>query len=184
LINKPDKIVIEKHISRRGAIMVHSVLNAVGLGFAVWLSWRSGNYWLWLIQLACTLLLWFYSTTFKRQFITGNIAVSILVAFTILALGGYESALRPFLHFRLFFSTARGVILNPLGVIIVYAFFAFTLTWMREIVKDMEDFKGDVREGCLTMPIKWGIKKSTTAVIIIGIASLIPLVMASGKLLL
>lgn len=184
LINKPDKIVIEKHISRRGAIMVHSVLNAVGLGFAVWLSWRSGNYWLWLIQLACTLLLWFYSTTFKRQFITGNIAVSILVAFTILALAGYESALRPFLHFRLFFSTARGVILNPLGVIIVYAFFAFTLTWMREIVKDMEDFKGDVREGCLTMPIKWGIKKSTTAVIIIGIASLIPLVMASGKLLL
>lgn len=184
LVNKPDKIIIEKHISRRGAIIVHSVLNAGGLGLAVWLSWRSGNYWLWLIQLACTLLLWFYSTKFKRQFITGNIVVSVLVAFTILVLVCYESALRPFLHFRLFFPAAQGVILNPLGVIIVYAFFAFMLTWMREIVKDMEDFKGDVREGCLTMPIRWGIEKSTAAVILIGILALVPLVMASGKLLL
>ena len=56
-----------------------------------------------------------------------------------------------------------------------YAFFAFMLTWMREIVKDMEDYKGDEEQGCVTMPIKMGLQYSVRfikALNVITVASL------------
>jgi 4-hydroxybenzoate polyprenyltransferase len=56
------------------------------------------------------------------------------------------------------------------------------LTWMREIVKDMEDFKGDAEDGCVTMPIVIGLQKSTYYVLVFGILTLIPLTVAAIKL--
>jgi 4-hydroxybenzoate polyprenyltransferase len=41
-----------------------------------------------------------------------------------------------------------------------FALFAFLLTWIREIVKDMEDEPGDRELECRTMPIKWGNKRT------------------------
>ena len=71
---------------------------------------------------------------------------------------------------------------NPVWVLGIYAYFAFIHTWMREIVKDMEDLKGDAEEGCVTMPIKWGMLRSTRFVQALGIVVLIPLIGAAIKL--
>ena len=73
---------------------------------------------------------------------------------------------------------------NPVWVLMVYAFFAFILTWMREIVKDMEDLRGDMAEGCVTMPIRWGLKKATAFTILLSIIALAPLVVAGTQLIL
>ncbi|MFK5065625.1 hypothetical protein, partial [Klebsiella pneumoniae] len=40
---------------------------------------------------------------------------------------------------------------------IVFTSFAFVISIIREVVKDMEDMEGDRRYGCTTMPIVWGL---------------------------
>jgi 4-hydroxybenzoate polyprenyltransferase len=162
-INKPGRMVLGKTIPVRLAIIVHSILNIIALGLAAVVAYRAHHYeWL-LLQLSCTLLLWFYSTHFKRQFIIGNVVVAMLTALTIMALWLYEPSV------------------NGLSawVICIYAYFAFMLTWMREIVKDMEDFIGDAEQGCMTMPIKWGLKRSAQFISGLGLFVVAPLVVVS-----
>ena len=43
---------------------------------------------------------------------------------------------------------------------IVYAGFAFIISLVREVVKDIEDLEGDTRYNCKTMPILWGVNVS------------------------
>ena len=57
------------------------------------------------------------------------------------------------------------------------------LTWMREIVKDMEDYKGDAEEGCITMPIKWGLLRSARFTQVLGLLAITPLIVGSIRLL-
>ncbi|RYZ50439.1 MAG: prenyltransferase [Sphingobacteriales bacterium] len=161
-INRPEKMVLEKAIPRKTAIILHSLLNATGLVLAAIVARQGGHYHWLLVQGICTLLLWFYSTRFKRQFMAGNIIVSLLTAFTIVVLVIYEPALHRYMDLDPYTETTGGVShVNPFYLLAIYTFFAFILTWMREIVKDMEDLKGDEAEGCVTMPIVWGLKRAS-----------------------
>ncbi len=173
IINRPEKVILEKRIPVRRAIVMHTVLNILGILMAAIVAIRYS----WLgMQVACTILLWLYSTTFKRQFVTGNLVVAILTALTIVTLVVYEPALYPYINHYKFIQTANGPMPNPVWVLGIYTYFAFMLTWMREIVKDMEDYKGDAQEGCMTMPIRWGLKKSARFVLALGWFAAIPLV--------
>ena len=79
IINRPEKMVLEKRIPRRYGIIAHTVLNIVGLGLAAYVARQAGHYeWL-ILQVFCTVLLWFYSASFKRQFIIGNVVVACLL---------------------------------------------------------------------------------------------------------
>jgi 4-hydroxybenzoate polyprenyltransferase len=182
VINRPQKVIVDKIISRRAAILWHSFFNIAGFLLALYLARKMGNYYVVIIQLICTLLLWFYSTHFKRQFVIGNVVVALLTALTVLILAVYEPALYSFVNFDLFLKIGSRVLVNPFGVIAVYTYFAFMLTWMREIVKDMEDFKGDAEDGCITMPIKIGLQKSMRLVVFFGLITILPLLIAAIKL--
>lgn len=182
-INKPDKIILEKQIKRRDAILLHSLLNITGLFLGALVAFGAGHpEWLGL-QLLCTILLWFYSTHFKRQFVTGNVVVAFLTALTIVTLIVYEPGLHPYLLKPAFVPLNGRIIPNPVYVLGVYAFFAFVLTWMREVVKDMEDFKGDAEEGCVTMPIRWGLLRSVRFVQLLSLVAIVPLVIAGLRLI-
>lgn len=182
IINKPDKVILEKNIPLRMAIVTHSVLTLCGLILSAIVAKRAGHYsWL-LLQLFCTVLLWFYSTHFKRQFMSGNVVVAILTAMTIIVLMVFETGLHPYYAKNGFIETKGNPIPNPIWVLGIYACFAFTLTWMREIVKDMEDFKGDANEGCITMPIKWGLLRSVRFTQVLGLLAIIPLIIGAVKL--
>lgn len=184
IVNKPDKVIVEKIIKRRWAIIFHTAFNVIGIALASYLAYAIGNLWIVSMQLLCTVLLWFYSTHLKRQFISGNLAVALLSGFTVLILALFEPAMYPFIRKPYITATAAGNhIINPFWVILVYAYFAFMLTWMREIVKDMEDFKGDAEDGCMTMPIKIGLYPSAYVVTGLGILALIPLCIAACKLI-
>lgn len=167
LINRPEKVVLEKAIPRKQAIISHTVLNLIALLLAAYVAVYARHYeWL-LLQVMCTLLLWFYSTDFKRQYMTGNVAVSLLTALTIIVLLVYE----PVLH--------HSMNTLPVWVLGIYAYFAFMLTWMREIVKDMEDFIGDEAEGCVTMPVKRGLKFAARYTQALSVLVVIPLLAAA-----
>ncbi len=184
VINRPEKVIVERAISRRSAILLHSLFNLLGFLLAFLLARKMGMYQVMLIQLACTVLLWFYSTHFKRQFVIGNLVVALLTALSILILAVYEPALYAHVNLRFYLVADGKGYVNPFGVVAVYTFFAFMLTWMREVVKDMEDFKGDAEDGCITMPIKLGLRRSVHFVWVLGILALIPLTAAGIKLLL
>lgn len=108
----------------------------------------------------------------------GNVVVALVTSSSIIALVAIEPALHTYLNRGAMITVYAKIIPNPVYVLYYYTFFAFMLTWMREIVKDMEDYKGDSIEGCLTMPIKWGLQKTQTFSILLGVITLIPLVMA------
>jgi 4-hydroxybenzoate polyprenyltransferase len=165
-INKPGKVVLEKIIPRKQAIIAHALLNIIALLLAGYIAAQAHHYeWL-LLQAACSLLLWFYSTDFKQQYMIGNLVVAALTALTILSLIIYEPSMPQFSRV----------------VLLVYAYFAFMLTWMREIVKDMEDHIGDEAEGCITMPIKKGLDYSARFSILLSILVILPLGWASVML--
>lgn len=181
-INRPEKMILEKRIPMRMAIVMHSLINFIGIFMALMVA-KQGNGVLWiLLQLGCTMLLWFYSTHLKRQFVTGNVAVALLTAFTIVVLMVYEPGIHYYLFKPYFIDTTQGLIPNPVWVLGIYAYFAFMLTWMREVVKDMEDFKGDMEQGCVTMPIRWGLLRSVRFTQALGVLTIIPLVLGSIKL--
>lgn len=183
LRNKPERVVIGTIISKRWAIALHSLLNIIGIAIAGYIGEKVGNPYLIGMQISCTLLLWVYSTHFKRMYVVGNFIVACLTGFAVLLLLFYEPMLIGFLQSPVFLHQNQHLKLNPAYVIVVYSFFAFMLTWMREIVKDMEDFKGDKEEGCMTMPIKIGLLRTARFFSILGVTTALPLVYVVYELL-
>ena len=184
VINRPNKALVNKSVNMRYAIKLHNILNVIAIFIAGYLCKLVGNYALLSIQVICTVLLWFYSTHFKRQFVIGNFIVALLTASSILIIPIYERLSWPYFIEGFFISGMdENMIVNPMMILFVYACFAFMLTWMREVVKDMEDYKGDAMDGCVTMPIKIGLKKSGEFVQILGVITIIPLIMGMIKLI-
>ena len=153
-VNKPEKMVVQKIINRRWAIVFHLLLTAIGLALSLYVSLKT-NFIIIAANIGCALLLWVYSTTFKKKLLSGNLIISGLTAWTILVL---------------YFATNTIFTLNP-GTITevssgmhtiykfaaLYAGFAFIISLTREVVKDIEDMEGDSRYDCKTMPIVWGV---------------------------
>jgi len=151
-VNKPDKLVVEKVIKRRSAILWHWFLSGIGVVLGVYVSWKVRNPIVGLANLACVILLWFYSTTFKRTLLIGNVIISLLTALVILVLYVCEFRIG-----SLGDPAYRSILGRIFKYAIVYGGFAFIISLVREVVKDIEDIDGDIRYGCHTMPIVWGI---------------------------
>ncbi|MCK4746009.1 MAG: UbiA family prenyltransferase, partial [Bacteroidales bacterium] len=77
LLNRPSTVIVGRKISRRWAMILHIVLNTTGVFTGVYLSWYVGMPGFGLAYVLAAGLLWFYSTTYKRQFLIGNLIVSI-----------------------------------------------------------------------------------------------------------
>jgi 4-hydroxybenzoate polyprenyltransferase len=135
LINKPERVVIGKNVARRYALLFHSLLSMTGtaLGFVV--SWKIG-----VINFFSVFLLWWYSNDLKRQPLIGNFVVALLTGLSIFLVNIFYHVHQP--------------------LVTIYSLFAFAMTLVREIVKDVEDLKGDNSFGCRTLPIVWGIRKT------------------------
>jgi len=157
-INKPDKLYIDHGVGRRMAIFLHTQFNLIGFMLGTFVAYKAGNIYLSALPFLCTIALWFYSTHFKRQVLTGNLVVSILSALIPLQVLLFEKPLIENIENLTFLY----------ATVICFAVFAFLLSMAREIIKDLEDFKGDYETGCKTMPVVWGIKaaKAITAGII------------------
>lgn len=155
-VNKPDAIVVQKIIKRRWAIFWHLGLSLAGLLCTIYACRLTGNWLVAPLNLLCVLLLWFYSTTFKKKFLIGNLVIALLTAWVVLVL--YISDLNLLSLTR--YAVYRQVLNKTFKLAMLYGGFAFVISLIREVVKDMEDIAGDEKYGCRTMPIVWGIPAS------------------------
>lgn len=155
-VNRPNQMVVEKMIKRRWAIVWHILLSFFGLAFSFYAGFRLGNPFVGLLNTVVVILLWFYSTTFKKQLLIGNVIISLLTAWVVLVLYVCES--RMDLH--LLSPPELELLSSIMKTAVLYGGFAFVISLIREIVKDMEDREGDARYQCRTMPIVWGLSAS------------------------
>ncbi len=140
-INKPEKVVVGNTLKRRAAMFIHTGLNILGVitGFMVSLKIA-------LINLVASFWLWGYSNQLKRMPLIGNLSVAILSGLAIAIIGIYY---------------------QPDNInIYLYAAFAFFVSLIREIVKDIEDLKGDATFGCRTLPVIWGIRSTKSLIFV------------------
>jgi 4-hydroxybenzoate polyprenyltransferase len=155
-VNKPESIIVQRIIKRRWAIVWHMGLSLAGLAITFLLSWKIGNWIIGPANLGCILLLLFYSSTFKKKFLIGNVIISLLTAWVVFVLYVAELDIAVFAG-NLQYHAAMTKIFK---LAVLYGGFAFVISLVREVVKDMEDVPGDEKFGCRTMPIVWGIPSS------------------------
>lgn len=153
-VNKPGKMVIEKVISRRTGILLHFILTTIGVSMSLYVAWHT-NLIIAFANIGCSLLLWFYSTSFKKKLLIGNVIISLLTAWTIIVL--YVAVHNFYMHNLLASASLLEAIKRIYKFGVLYAGFAFVISLIREVVKDLEDMEGDSRYGCETMPIVWGV---------------------------
>jgi 4-hydroxybenzoate polyprenyltransferase len=150
-INKPQKNVFVRVIHRRWAIIWHFLLSLAGI-VATAMATGFHKWYLILANILCVIILWFYSTSLKRQLLIGNIVISLLTSWAILILF-FE-----FTEPRHAFIGSNAATIKFFRIAFLYAGFAFTSSLIREAIKDMEDLEGDARYGCRTLPIVAGIR--------------------------
>ena len=113
-----------------------------------------------LIFILITSLLYFYATTLKQIALMGNILVALVLSFSVMIIN----------FFDIFPATAddNREIMRPIFLILFdYATFAFIINLIREIVKDLEDEKGDYNQGLRTLPIVLGIKRTSKSLAVL-----------------
>ena len=166
LLNRPDTVIVGMRITRRWAMVIHIFLNSAGILTGIYLSWYVGMLGFGIVYILAAGLLWFYSTTYKRQFLIGNLIVSIFTAVVPFVVIVFEVPLLNREYGEIMI--ARGMNFNNiLAWVGGFSFFAFLATLIREIIKDVEDFEGDAAYGRNTLPIVLGIRLTRILVIIL-----------------
>ncbi len=157
LINRGEVIVGTK-IPRRQAMKWHNILNIAGVTAGFFISWKAGYFWMGILFLIVSGLLYFYSASYKRQFLIGNIVVALLTAMVPMLVVFYEwPALYRYYTMNAMVPPQLGLVFYWVGG---FALFAFLTTLTREIIKDIEDFEGDIAYGRNTVPVVTGILTS------------------------
>ncbi len=152
LVNKPDRLIVEKIIPRRWTIILHLLLSVSGIVIGFYLDFTTSISFLGFANTVCVLLLFVYSIALKKKLLWGNILISLLTAWVVLVITGCE--LISVRH-------AAGINIAKISrYTFLYGGFAFIISLIREVIKDMEDIEGDRKYGCTTMPIVWGINAS------------------------
>jgi len=170
LVNKPEKLVVDKMIARRWTIILHMVLSAVGILIGFYLDFTTPILFLGPANAICVLLLFVYSISLKKKLLAGNVLISLLTAWVVLVITWCEFTSFPRIN---------GVDIAKLSrYTFLYAGFAFIISIIREVIKDMEDIEGDRRYGCTTMPIVWGLHASKVfvavwLVVLIGVLTML-----------
>ncbi len=130
LINKPIKAELDNFISKKTKLQVYFLLNFIGFIFGLLVSWRAA-----LFFAVYIFLIWFYSHKLKKQPLTGLFSAAIL-------------GLLPFFAIFVYYK-------NFSEVIFVHASFLFFILLIKELIKDLENIKGDMVHSYLTIPIKY-----------------------------
>lgn len=149
-INKPQKSKIDHLVSQKTKLSVYFTFNLIGclLGFII--SIKAGIFFTTYI-----FLIWFYSHKLKKH------AIPRLISATVLSL-------LPFFVIFVFYK-------NFSSLIFVHASFLFFILLIKELIKDLENIKGDLLINYKTIPIKYGERKTKIIIFILALLTLLPL---------
>ena len=164
-INRPEDLVVTRHITRDGAMRLFQILTAVGVAAGLAVAWWAKSWTLAMIYIVIPGLLWFYSASYKRQLLIGNIVVSFVSALVPLLVAiANADYLRHLYGDALQYTPITGQLYVWISG---FALFAFLMTLAREMVKDIEDITGDKEMECRTAAIVWGEKPTKMIVSIL-----------------
>ncbi|MFC4815932.1 MULTISPECIES: geranylgeranylglycerol-phosphate geranylgeranyltransferase [unclassified Flavobacterium] len=149
LINRPNKSMLDRLVSQKTKLQVYFALNFLATALAFIISFRAS-----LFFAVYIFLIWFYSHKLKKYPIIGNLTASLL-------------AVLPFFGILMYFK-------NFYYVIFAHASFLLLLILIREMIKDLENIKGDVANNYQTIPVRFGEKVSKQVITTLTIATVIP----------
>ena len=169
-INRPDDLVVTRVISRDAAMNWFYALTAIGIVAGLAVAWWARSWNLLFIYIVIPGLLWFYSASYKRMLLVGNLIVAFISALVPLLVAIINADYLKHLYSEaLAYTPIVGQLFVWLGG---FALFSFLLTWAREVVKDVEDIEGDREMECRTMPIVWGETVSKIVVTLLTVATM------------
>lgn len=170
-INRPGKVIVGKTMTRKQAAIYFQCLFFIGVAAGVAISILTSDITLAFLYIVVAGLLWFYSSSYKRQFLIGNFIIAIC-AFLVIFIAGYAvcSALVNHYDFLIYQTDIIPTVYSWSAAI---GLCSFLLTFIREMVKDMEDVEGDRENECRTMPVVWGISKSKIMIAAFSAISLV-----------
>ncbi|SCY44095.1 4-hydroxybenzoate polyprenyltransferase [Nonlabens sp. Hel1_33_55] len=145
LINRPQKTILENQVKQSTLWTVYFTLNGAAFIMGMIVSWRAGLFYALYIT-----AMWFYSHKIKKVLFVGNLMAAAL-------------AITPFFVLFMYYK-------NFYPVILVHGLFLFLIIGMRELIKDLENLRGDLAQNYQTLPVVLGertSKKFYTALTII-----------------
>ena len=155
-INRPDEVIVTRTITKPAAMRLSLWLSGIGIVCGLMAAILLRSLTLGILFVIVPGLLWFYSSSYKRLFMIGNLIIALLAGLTPMLVAMANVA-----QLKLYYATILPY--TPLehdlyAWIGGFALFAFLLTWIREIVKDLQDQMGDRELECHSMPVVWGEK--------------------------
>ena len=158
-INKPNKVIFTKHISRASGLKIYTILNIIGLSIGIYLSFIHATYWYLSIHILCILLLWIYSFYLKKVILLGNILIAALSGFIPLYATSFY-LFDPILKAHIRENHREWHESFYFEFIVILTVFALLQNLAREIWKDASDIEGDQAIGVVSIPMKFGIKNT------------------------
>lgn len=153
-INRPERLLVTNTITKDQAMLLYRLLAVAGALFGLLVAWLVRSWNIAIVFLLVPGLLWFYSSSYKRQFLLGNLIIAFTSALPplLVAQTNIEWLYHHYPEVMPYVSVGRDLLIWTGG----FALFAFLTTWIREIIKDLQDQTGDRELECHTLPIIWG----------------------------
>ena len=161
LINRPNKSMLDRLVSQSTKLQVYFALNFIAATLGLIVSWKA-----FLFFSTYIFLIWFYSHKIKKYPVLGNLTATIMAVIPFFALT---------LHF--YYSLSFEDLISHkshFAVIFTHATFLFLLLLIREMIKDLENIKGDLVNDYQTIPIRFGEKISKQIITILCLLTIVP----------
>lgn len=159
-INKPGKVYISTIISIKSGLFLYFLTSITGLILGFYLSINKNLNHLSGFFIVTVILLFIYTKILKKLPLIGNIIVALLVSLPIFLVYEFDHSMISIkdIFDNLFLSI----------IIFFYLLFAFLTTLIREIIKDLQDIKGDNKFKLKTLPIMIGNKRTVNFVVFLS----------------
>lgn len=167
--NKPENVIVGKFISETKAYNLYIGFTVVGVAMGFYLANLIGKPSFASLFIIIAATLYFYATSLKQSLLIGNFIVALLLSVSVVIVGIFDL-------YPVTFEENRPVMGLLFGILLDYALFAFIINFIREIVKDLQDVNGDLNQGMNTLPIVFGVKKTTKLVFVLGFVPIICIV--------
>ena len=176
-INKDSKRVVDKKLNKKTVLKTARIFLVLALLPALYLAYYLMMPQLFLIHIFIAIGLWYYSVDIKKKVLSGNLLISFFTAFSIFIVWLYH--LIVFRDNPIAMVDARKAIPLLNIIVITYSIFAFVISLIREIIKDVEDIPGDQKYSMQTFAIRFGIKSTKILVHILSLFMLLLIFVSS-----
>ncbi len=150
LINRPNKSQLDRLVSQKTKLKVYFTVNFIVFFLSFFVSFRAV-----LFFSTYIFLIWLYSHKLKKMSVVGNLTAAFL-------------AVLPFFAILLYYK-------NLYPQIFAHASFLFLLLLIREMIKDLENIKGDIANDYQTIPVMFGENTAKKIITLLTTLTIIPI---------